>query len=134
MKFTLGIVLIIVAAAGGLIVLSPKAETKANVSAPTLSIQSIKSDTAKGAQFIDVRTPAEYVAGHISGATNLSLQDMQAGRLPAVSKDTQIYVYCHSGNRSSQATAILQSAGYTKVTDLGAMTHVESLGGVIVKS
>ncbi|MEO8104739.1 MAG: rhodanese-like domain-containing protein [Candidatus Saccharibacteria bacterium] len=134
MKFALSIVLIVVVAVGGLIVLSPKAETKTSASAPTLSIQSIKSDTAKGAQFIDVRTPAEYAAGHINGASNLSLQDMQAGTLPAVPKDTQVYVYCHSGNRSSEATTILKSAGFTKVTDLGAITHVESLGGVIVKS
>jgi rhodanese-related sulfurtransferase len=133
MKFAVVIILIIVAA-GGLILLSPKAEIKTNASMSTLSIQSIKSDASKGAQFIDVRTVAEYTAGHIDGASNMSLQDMQAGTLPAVPKDTHIYVYCHSGNRSSQATTILKSAGYTKVTDLGSITHVESLGGVVVKS
>jgi rhodanese-related sulfurtransferase len=131
MKFIIAIV-VIIGAAAGLILLSPKASTSSNT--PSLSIQTIRNDVTKGAQLIDVRTPEEYITGHIDGATNMSLQDMQAGTLPAVAKTTKIYVYCHSGNRSSQATAILKSAGFTQVTDLGAMTHVESLGGTIVKS
>ncbi len=100
-------------------------------SAPSLSMQSIQNDVSSGGQLIDVRTPAEYTSGHIDGALNLSLQDMQAGKIPTASKDKPIYVYCHSGNRSSQATVILKSAGYQNVIDLGAMTHVQSLGGTI---
>ena len=133
MKFA-AVILLVVVVAGGFIFLSPKADNKVSTTSPTLSIQTIQNDVSKGAQFIDVRTPEEYVAGHIDGASNMSLQDMQGGTFPAVSKDTHIYVYCHSGNRSSQATAILKSAGFTNVTDLGAITHVESLGGKIVKS
>ncbi len=132
MKFAI-IIALIITAVGGFILLSPKTDTKTAVSTPSLSIQTIKSDTSKGAQFIDVRTPAEYAAGHIDGASNLSLQDMQVGTLPAVPKDTKIYVYCHSGNRAGQATTILKTAGYTNVNNLGAITYVQSIGGTIVK-
>ncbi len=95
---------------------------------PSLSFKTVQADVAKGGQLIDARTPAEFTSGHISGSVNLSLQDMQQGTLPTVAKTQPVYVYCHSGNRSSQATAILKSAGYN-VIDLGAMTHVESIGG-----
>ena len=97
---------------------------------PTMTIQTIQTDIKSGAQLIDVRTADEYNTSHIDGAINLSLQDMQSGTMPNISKDKTIYVYCHSGNRSGQATTILKAAGY-KVTDLGAITHVQSLGGII---
>ncbi len=100
-------------------------------SSSELSIQTVKDDVGNGGQLIDVRTPAEYSSGHIDGAVNLSLQDIQSGAMPAVQKDKPIYVYCRSGNRSSEATAILKAAGYQKIVDLGAITNVQSIGGVI---
>lgn len=96
-----------------------------------LTMQTIQSDIASGAALIDVRTPSEYSSGHIDGAANLPLQNMQAGLLPSTDKDKTIYVYCHSGNRSTQAAALLKKAGYQNVVNLGAMTHVQSIGGSI---
>lgn len=83
----------------------------------------------KGAHLYDVRTAAEYSTSHFAGATNWPVETMQAGELPSVAKDTQLYVYCRSGNRSSQATALLKQAGFTKVTDLGGLSDVEAIGG-----
>lgn len=100
-------------------------------STPSLSIATIQNDVKSGGQLIDVRTAEEYTAGHIDGAINLSLQDIQAGTMPSTAKDMPVYVYCHSGNRSGQATKILKAAGFTKINDLGAMTHVQTLGGTI---
>jgi rhodanese-related sulfurtransferase len=85
-----------------------------------------------GAHLYDVRTADEYKSGHFAGALNWSLQDMQAGKLPGVAKDAKIYVYCHSGNRSGQATTILAQSGYTNVTDLHGISAVESIGGKLV--
>ncbi len=85
-----------------------------------------------GGQLLDVRTPEEYSTGYVQGATNLPLQDIQNGTMPGSNKDQVIFVYCSSGNRSSQATALLKEAGFTNVTDLGAITHVEDIGGNIV--
>ena len=96
-----------------------------------LSIQTIKNDMASGGQLIDVRTSEEYASGHIDGATNVSLQDIQSGVLPITSKEKPVYVYCRSGNRSSQAVGVLKAAGFQNVIDLGGMTQVQSLGGVI---
>jgi rhodanese-related sulfurtransferase len=123
------IVVLVVLGFGGLILTAPK--DKSNNSSPAFSIQTIKNDIAVGGQMIDVRTAEEYTVNHIDSAVNLPLQDIQAGKMPSVSKNKPVYIYCHSGNRSSQATAILKAAGYKNITDLGAMTHVQSLGGVL---
>lgn len=56
-----------------------------------------------GALLLDVRTPEEYQEGHIPESKNLPLQSLanQAGSLIR-QKSTPIFVYCHSGSRSSQ--------------------------------
>lgn len=100
-------------------------------SGAALSMQTIMDDVSKGGQLIDVRTATEYESGHIDGAINLSLQDIRAGIMPTITKDKPLYVYCQSGNRSSQATAAFKAAGYKNIIDLGAITHVQSIGGVI---
>jgi len=128
MKKLFVIIAIVILGFGGLVVV---AQISNKNSAPSLSIQTIKNDVVKGGQLIDVRTAEEYAAGHIDGAINLSLQDIQAGKMPTIAKDKPIYLYCHSGNRSGQATTILKAAGYTNIIDLGAITHVQSLGGTI---
>lgn len=127
MKFIV-IVAVVILGLGGLYFVTQKHSSSAQT--PQLTFQTVQSDVANGSQLVDVRTAEEYAAGHINGAVNLSLQDIQAGKMPSVSKDKTVYVYCHSGNRSSQAAALLKTAGYS-VVDLGAMTHVQSIGGTI---
>jgi len=70
---------------------------------------------------VDVRTPAEYEAGHIPTAVNIPV-DVIGPRPPAVPKDTLIVVYCRSGNRSATARKILVDLGYTNVVDFGAVS------------
>lgn len=77
---------------------------------------------ASGALLLDVRSPAEFAGGHIDGARNIPV-DQLAGRLAEVGpKDKAVVVYCRSGARSSSATQVLRSAGYTQVYDLGPMS------------
>ena len=118
---------------GGLFLLSNN-NKPANPDQQKLSFQTIQNELTTGAQLIDVRTAEEYATGHIQGSTLLPLQDIQSGKMPTANKDKTLYVYCRSGNRSAQATTILQNAGYTNVVDLGAMTSVESIGGTVTKS
>ena len=85
---------------------------------------------------IDVRTPAEYDAGHLDGAVNLDVQsadfDSMLAELPA---DGEYVVYCKSGNRSAAATARMVDAGFTSVEDAGGMTEAaESTGIAVVAS
>lgn len=120
---------VIVAVFGGLIWLN---QSKEDDTVPSMTFAAVMQDVKNGAKLYDVRTADEYKDGHFKGATNWSLQDMQAGKLPDVAKDTKIYVYCRSGNRSGQATTILKNAGYTNVIDLHGLADVQTIGGKII--
>lgn len=63
---------------------------------------------------LDVRTPEEYQAGHIPGATLIPLDQLSVryGELPL---DETIVVYCRSGNRSLEAVYLLENAGFERV-------------------
>ena len=114
---------------GGLFFLTQKKDT--TTTAPALTFQTVQTDISNGGQLLDVRTPEEFTNGHIEGAINLSLQEIEAGKLPTAAKDKTVYVYCRSGNRSAQATTVLKQAGYINVIDLGAMSAVQAIGGAV---
>lgn len=76
---------------------------------------------------IDVRTPEEFASGHIAGAINIAVDTLDQ-HLSEVPKDQPVVVYCHSGNRSAQATQILQNAGYSQVYDLGGVVQWQQAG------
>ena len=73
----------------------------------------------KNAVLLDVRTPQEYREGHIPGSNNVPLRQLDKSSSVAENKDTPLFVYCYSGGRSRQATAILQHMGYTNVQNIG---------------
>lgn len=75
-----------------------------------------------GAALIDVRTPAEYAAGHIEGSRNIPVQEL-AQRISEVGpKETPVVVYCKSGARSEMAAQMLRQAGWREVFNLGGMS------------
>ncbi len=76
----------------------------------------------QGALLLDVRTPAEFAAGHIEGAVNIPLQDLGA-RIGEVDGHSRVVVYCRSGGRSAGAAAFLKRNGVPDVFDLGAMSR-----------
>jgi phage shock protein E len=67
---------------------------------------------------IDVRTSAEFNAGHIEESSNVEWQIISS-IIDEVKKDQKIYLYCRSGGRSQNATDILIDLGYEDVTNLG---------------
>jgi rhodanese-related sulfurtransferase len=66
---------------------------------------------------VDVRTPQEYAQGHLKGATNIPLSDLPL-RIGGLDRNRPILVYCQTGVRSAQASAILVNAGFTQVYDM----------------
>ena len=73
----------------------------------------------ENAVLLDVRTPQEYREGHIPESINVPLQTLDKVRSVVENKDTALFVYCYSGARSRQATAMLQHIGYTNVQNIG---------------
>ncbi|HEX2783430.1 MAG TPA: rhodanese-like domain-containing protein [Ilumatobacteraceae bacterium] len=84
---------------------------------------------------VDVRTPAEFAEGHIARA---ELVDFDApgfsDRIAKFDRSATYLVYCHSGNRSGQATAIMAELGFTNMYNLaGGITAWQDAGAPIVK-
>lgn len=69
---------------------------------------------------VDVRQPAELRGGRVRGAMNIPLGELRA-RLDELD-GRQVAFLCHSGARSSRATAIAIRAGYDAVNVRGGIT------------
>ena len=84
----------------------------------------LKSIIEEGALLTDVRTPGEFAQGHVKGSVNIPL-DLVAAKLPEFKNQKNIVVFCRSGNRSSQAKAILEQNGFTNVINGGSWQDVK---------
>jgi phage shock protein E len=77
---------------------------------------------------IDVRTPAEYSAGHVEGALNIDVEDASfQSAISTLDPDVTYLVYCRSGRRSAVAKGVMEQIGLT-VVDGGAFTAMQDLG------
>lgn len=68
---------------------------------------------------IDIRTPREFVAGHIKTAINLDFyeKDFQE-KLNQLDKSKKIMIYCASGGRSLKALNQMKEMGFQYVIEL----------------
>lgn len=91
-------------------------------------------DAGKGI-ILDVRTPEEVSAGYINNASTINLYDDDFNaKINLIQKDRQIYVYCASGGRSSEASELLKKNGFSKVFNLnGGMSEWKNNGFPVVK-
>lgn len=62
------------------------------------------------ARIVDVRSPAEFMGGHVAGSINVPMQEV-AERLEELKSMNDIILCCASGNRSAQVTSYLKSHG-----------------------
>ena len=68
---------------------------------------------------IDVRSNQEYEEGHLSGAINIPVYNIENEIEKKVkNKNDIIILYCSSGNRSKEAKKILEKLGYENVYNL----------------
>lgn len=98
----------------------------------SIGTQSVVDQVTRGAALLlDVRTDAEWAAGHAAPAVHFDLARLQNGELPSVPKNTPIYVYCRTGHRAGEAQTILSRAGYTNVTNIGGLSDWQAMGGAV---
>jgi rhodanese-related sulfurtransferase len=78
-----------------------------------------KKIVESGVVILDVRTPGEFMTGHIQGAQNI---DFESGsfesQIETLDKEGIYAVYCRSGNRSGQAAKIMHDAGFQNIFNL----------------
>lgn len=86
-------------------------ETKVSVEEAYELIQSNKDIL-----ILDVRTPAEFKAGHIKNAKNIPY-DVLPVRINEIDryKEKIVLVHCQSGGRSSSAVNTLEKNGFVKI-------------------
>ncbi len=84
----------------------------------------------QGALVVDVRTAAEFKAGHLADAVNIPLDELPDS-LPRdiPDKNQVLLLHCLSGTRSGIARRILNSLGYQNVFNLGSLARARKIVG-----
>lgn len=72
---------------------------------------------------IDVREEDEYEAGHIPGALCYPLHTLENHIQELSHMAKEIYVYCHSGQRSTAACNLLKAYDIPNVFNVGGIIH-----------
>jgi len=68
---------------------------------------------------LDVRTPPEFLGGHIAGAIDVDYLDASfSDRIAALDAAASYLVYCESGHRSGPAAQMMHRSGFTRIYSL----------------
>jgi rhodanese-related sulfurtransferase len=110
--------LIAIALASGSLLLWPVIQGAATAGLdPAGAVQLINRE--KGV-VIDVCEPAEFAAGHVGGAKNIPLGELESKLTGVVkNKSLPLILVCQSGARSGRALAIAKKLGYEQAQSLG---------------
>jgi thioredoxin 1 len=111
--------------------------TVAQTTKPVIELDVKAFSTAMGrdqVQLVDVRTPAEYAAGHLIGSVNIdwTAEDYEAA-FAKLDKSKPVLLYCHSGGRSEQALEHLLEQGYKAQHLVGGYAAWKQAGLATVK-
>jgi phage shock protein E len=80
-----------------------------------------------GGLIIDVRNQDEYDSGHIEGCILIPISQFESRiRTEVPDKNTPVNLYCRSGARAGRAKSIMESLGYTQVSNLGGFSDAKS--------
>jgi rhodanese-related sulfurtransferase len=96
-------------------------------------------DEGKKINLIDVRTVAEYRAGHVAGAQLIPLDELNAETLTAseqyagAGKEQTLYLTCHAGLRAQQAAERLVDAGFHNIALLEGGTQAWEKAGLPIQ-
>ena len=81
--------------------------------------RSLRDRLLRDALVLDVRTPAEFAAGHLPGAVNIDVESSDfADRVSGLDEGESTLVYCQTGNRSGVATDKMVDLGFTELSEL----------------
>ena len=76
-------------------------------------------NTNENIVLLDVRSPQEYKEGHLNGAINIPLYELElACKRKIGDRNRTILVYCQSGIRSKRAIKILYKNGFNNLYNL----------------
>ena len=99
----------------------------------TITPEEVKArlDVGEKLNLVDVREPSENAAFNIGGILCPlgKIKDFDVDELESL-KDQEVILYCRSGNRSGQATMMLQTMGFSNPKNLvgGMLAWQEKFG------
>ena len=97
----------------------PDRSITVNVSPAEAAKLSQDNNPNPGFIILDVRTPGEFSSGQIKGANNIDFRsDDFETNISRLDKNKTYLVYCHSGNRSSQAVSMMKDKGFKSLKNL----------------
>jgi rhodanese-related sulfurtransferase len=110
--------LIAIALVSGSLLLWPVIQGAATAGlTPAAMVQLINREKAV---VVDVCETNEFAAGHVTGAKNIPLGELEAKLAGAVKNKTlPLILVCQSGARSARALAIAKKLGYEQAQSLG---------------
>ena len=89
--------------------------TATNLDAAGFADQITKADVVT----LDVRTPGEFMEGHIAGAINIDVEGATFdSEIANLDKNKSYAVYCRSGRRSLIAVDKMAATGFEKLSNL----------------
>ena len=99
----------------------------------------VAAERVTSALLVDVRSPLEREEKHLAGSVSVPLSQILA-RANELPRDRPLIVYCAGGYRSSIGASVLQSLGFTDVSEVAggiaawetAVLQSDRLGGTLV--
>lgn len=76
-------------------------------------------NTSTNLILLDVRTVEEYSSGYIPNSVNIDVLSPDfKSKIELLDKNKEYLIYCRSGNRSTIASSIMATNGFTKIYNL----------------
>ena len=79
-----------------------------------VDVKGVQKAATNGVRIVDVRSVGEFEGGHIPGAQNVPLDQLQSVA-SQWDKAAPVLVYCQTGARSAEAVSMLEGLGFTKI-------------------
>lgn len=97
--------------------------------------EAAKRGQIAGAVLLDVRTPAEFEAGHAPAARNVPLDRLDPNSLPLIFRQDGIpvAVICQTGSRGQAACEKMMAAGWQSINVDGGMSAWKAAGLPVVR-
>jgi phage shock protein E len=104
-------------------------DTSAGDATELTTASEVSSVLSEGAVVIDVRTPAEFTAGHVADALNIDAASKDfEDKVGALDKDKTYVVYCRTGSRAGRAVAAMAKLGFENLVNGGAFDDLAAAG------
>jgi rhodanese-related sulfurtransferase len=108
--------LILMALASGGLLLWPLVRQGGGGSGAVSTAEAVRLINREKGVLVDVSEPAEYAAGHATGARNVPLGQLDGAKELPSNKGLPLLLLCPTGSRAGRAAAQLRKAGYEKAT------------------